>query len=235
MSKEHVLITGAGQRLGLHCAKTLLEQGHDVTITYRSEKPGVNALRKLGANCLYADFADDEGIQNCIESIKQNASRITAIVHNASTWSSDNTEKLGRIFDDMMQVHAKAPYMINYALEAHFRDSLTSITHISDFVAEVGSTKHTAYAASKAALDNLTLSFARKWAPSIRVNSISPSMIIFNEHDDANYREKALKKSLMGIEPGEAVVTNTLLYLLENPYLTGQIISLNGGRNLNLP
>ncbi|MCY7294301.1 dihydromonapterin reductase [Alteromonas sp. a30] len=235
MNTQHVLITGAGQRLGLHCAQTLLEKGHQVTITYRTEKVGVDRLRDMGARCIQADFASDDGISRCIDEIKAKANGITAIVHNASTWSSDTPEQRGSIFDNMMQVHAKAPYLINYALEEAFRDSLKSITHISDFVSQVGSTKHTAYAASKAALDNLTLSFARKWAPAIRVNSISPSMIIFNEHDDAAYRQKALAKSLVGIEPGESVVTNTLLYLLENAYVTGQIISLNGGRNLNLP
>lgn len=235
MKKEHVLITGAGQRLGLHCAKYLLSLGHQVTVTFRTQKEGVKELKALGATCIYGDFSSDDGIHQCLSEIKAQAKNITAIVHNASTWSSDDKSNLSQVFDTMMQVHAKAPYLINYELEAYYRETLTSITHISDFVAEVGSTKHTAYAASKAALDNLTLSFARKWAPHIRVNSISPSMIIFNDHDDQNYRTKALTKSLLGIEPGEEVVTKTLLYLLDNHYLTGQIISLNGGRNLNLP
>ncbi|STI17699.1 putative short chain dehydrogenase [Escherichia coli] len=69
-----------------------------------------------------------------------------------------------------------------------------------------GSDKHVAYAASKAALDNMTRSFARKLAPEVKVNSIAPSLILFNEHDDAEYRQQALNKSLMKTAPGEKEV-----------------------------
>ena len=51
-----ILITGAGQRIGLHCARQLLADGHAVIISYRSEKPGVQALRELGATTLFADY-----------------------------------------------------------------------------------------------------------------------------------------------------------------------------------
>lgn len=234
-TKEHVLITGAGQRLGLHCALSLLNLGHTVTITYRKEHQGVTQLRDKGATCIQADFSSDADIIACVDTIKERVQGLTAIVHNASTWSSDELDNLPNVFDTMMQIHAKAPYLLNYHLQPYFNETLSNIIHISDFVAEVGSTKHIAYAASKAAMDNLTLSFARKWAPKVRVNSIAPSMIIFNDHDDDEYRRNTLTKSLLGIEPGESVVTNTVLYLLQNTYITGQIISLNGGRNLNLP
>ena len=57
-----ILITGAGQRVGLHCAKQLLADGFTVIISYRTEKPGVQALRKLGVTALYADFSNEAGI-----------------------------------------------------------------------------------------------------------------------------------------------------------------------------
>lgn len=232
--REHILVTGAGQRLGFHAAHSLLQDGHQVTITYRKRQAGVDKLMALGATCIQADFSTDAGIQKAITYVQNQVDDLTAIVHNASTWSSDDPKQLAGIFDDMMQVHAKAPYLFNYAFQKHY-PGLRNIIHISDFVAEVGSTKHLAYAASKAAMDNLTLSFARKWAPDIRVNSIAPSLIIFNEDDDERYRQKALSKSLLEIEPGEKVVTDTIKYLLSNHYLTGQIIALNGGRHLKLP
>lgn len=68
------------------------------------------------------------------------------------------------------------------------------IIHISDYVAQKGSKKHIAYAASKAALDNLTLSFAAKLAPGVKVNGIAPALMLFNEQDDSAYRQKALAK-----------------------------------------
>ena len=87
---------------------------------------------------------------------------------------------------------------------------------------ERGSDKHVAYAASKAALDNMTRSFARKLAPEVKVNSIAPSLILFNEHDDAEYRQQALNKSVIDLVD----------YLLTSCFVTGRSFPLDGGRHL---
>ena len=97
---------------------------------------------------------------------------------------------------------------------------------------EKGSDKHIAYAASKAALDNMTRSFARKLAPEVKVNAIAPALIIFNAGDDEAYRQQALAKSLMKVAPGESEVVNTVNYLLESRYVTGRTHGVDGGRPL---
>ena len=239
MDNTHVLITGAGQRLGLHCVETLLAQGYQVSMTYRTRHPSVAQLEARKVQCVYGDFSNTDGIVQFIDTATQELRNVNVIIHNASAWISENTldtdsATLASLFDEMMNVHVKAPYLINFALREHYRDSLQHIIHISDFAAAVGSCKHAAYAASKAALDNLTLSLARMWAPAIRVNSIAPALLMFNDWDDASYRTAALSKSLLGIEPGPECFSDTVQYLLQNPYLTGQIIGLNGGRHLNL-
>ncbi|MDP0699478.1 SDR family oxidoreductase, partial [Klebsiella pneumoniae] len=98
------------------------------------------------------------------------------------------------------------------------------------YVVERGSDKHIAYAASKAALDNMTRSFARKLAPEVKVNAIAPAMILFNEGDDAEYRQQALNKSLMKIAPGEKEVIDLIDYLLTSCYVTGRTFAVDGGR-----
>jgi dihydromonapterin reductase/dihydrofolate reductase len=108
----------------------------------------------------------------------------------------------------MLQIHVNAPYLLNHALQDLLRGhghAAGDIIHFTDYVVERGSDKHIAYAASKAALDNMTRSFARKLAPE-KVNAIAPAMILFNENDDAEYRQQALNKSLMKIAPGEKEV-----------------------------
>jgi dihydromonapterin reductase/dihydrofolate reductase len=106
------------------------------------------------------------------------------------------------------------------------------IIHLTDYVAQYGSTNHIAYAATKAGLENLTLSFAKTFAPSIKVNSISPFLIMFNENDTEEYRTGALAKSALGIEPGPDVVYQAVRYLMENPYVTGECLNLDGGRSV---
>lgn len=84
----------------------------------------------------------------------------------------------------------------------------------------------------KATLDNMTRSFARKLAPEVKVNSIAPSLILFNEHDDAEYRQQALNKSLMKTAPGEKEVIDLVDYLLTSCFVTGRSFPLDGGRHL---
>ena len=108
----------------------------------------------------------------------------------------------------------------------------TDIIHMTDYVVEKGRAKHIGYAASKAALANLTLSFARLLALKVKVNSLAPSLIMFNPGDSEAYRERTLNKSLIGIEPGVEVAVQTLQFLLDNPYITGRNLPLDGGRHL---
>ena len=95
-----------------------------------------------------------------------------------------------------------------------------------------GSRKHIAYAASKAAQDNLTLSFAALLAPKVKVNSIAPALVLFNGTDDDAYREKVLKKGLLPREGGLDEFQRAVDYLLESQYVTGRIHHLDGGRHL---
>ena len=137
----------------------------------------------------------------------------------------------------MLNTHVMAPYLINQACgellvrhgQAHGH---ADIIHMSDYVATIGSKKHIAYAASKAALDNLTLSFASKFAPWVKVNSIAPALLMFNQGDPEDYRQKAMKKSLLGIVPGASEGVSTIQYLLDSRFLTGKTIALDGGRHL---
>ncbi|MGE1173962.1 dihydromonapterin reductase [Pseudomonas sp. BW7P1] len=232
-SAAPILITGAGQRVGLHCAQRLLEDGHRVIFTYRSERPGVKVLRDLGATGVYADFSTEASILAFITELKIHTDSLRAIVHNASEWLAENGDGEAEAFTRMFNIHMLAPYLINlHSAELLQRSSPADIIHISDDVTRKGSSKHIGYCASKAGLDSLTLSFAARFAPSIKVNGIAPALLLFNPDDDAAYRARALAKSALGIEPGSEVIYQSLRYLLDNPYVTGTTLTVNGGRHI---
>ena len=233
MSSAPILITGAGQRVGLHCAQRLLEDGHQVIFTYRSERPGVQALRDLGAIGVFADFSSEAAILAFIDELKAHTDRLRAIVHNASEWLAETPGNEAEAFERMLNVHLLAPYLINlHCADLLKRSTPADIIHISDDVTRKGSSKHIGYCASKAGLDSLTLSFAARYAPAIKVNGIAPALLLFNPDDDAAYRAKALAKSALGIEPGSEVIYQSLRYLLDNPYVTGTTLTVNGGRHV---
>jgi dihydromonapterin reductase/dihydrofolate reductase len=232
-STAPILITGASQRVGLHCAQRLLADGHPVIVTYRTLRPAIEELKAAGAITLQADFANEGQILAFIEQLKSHTDSLRAIVHNASDWHTETPGDEAAVFTQLFNVHMLAPYLINLHCEGLLAQSaVADIIHLSDDVARKGSANRPAYCASKAGLDNLTLSFAARFAPRIKVNGIAPALIMFNPDDDAAYREKTLKKSALGIEPGPEVIYQSVRYLLDNPYLTGTTLTINGGRHL---
>ena len=237
-STSPIVITGGARRLGLAAAIALREANYPVVITYRTAHPSLALLHDKGIETIRADFSRDSGVMQLAAELRERFRSLRALIHNASEWLpegaglSDNA-----ILQRMFNVHVMAPYLLNQEcgelLQRHGEShGQADIIHMSDYVAGTGSKKHIAYAASKAALDNLTLSFASKLAPRVKVNSIAPALLMFQQDDDEAYRQKALQKSLLGIEPGEAEGVNAIRYLLESRYLTGKTIALDGGRHI---
>lgn len=229
-NRPTVVITGGAQRVGLHCARRLAEDGYAVIITCRHLRPEWDTAPLQGIDVIQADFSTRAGIQALIDELTRRQIRLRALIHNASIWLGDDEPDA---FEQMFMVHMQAPYMLNEACISLFEPGQPAdIIHITDDVVRRGSARHTGYCASKAGLESLTLSFAARLAPGIKVNSIAPALIMFNPQDDASYRAKALSKSALGIEPGPDVVYQSIRYLMDSPYLTGTCLQLNGGRHL---
>ena len=231
-----VLITGGARRIGLALARSFLQRDIPVIIAYRSDYPALSELKRLGATCIQGDFSTHEGIYSFAEQVRQTAPKLRAVIHNASAWQAESPEvPPEQVMAAMLQIHVYTPYLLNQLLETCLLgqgQAGADIIHLTDYVVEKGSDKHIAYAASKAALDNMTRSFARKLAPEVKVNAIAPALIIFNPGDDEHYRQQALAKSLMKIAPGESEVVNLVNYLLDSRYVTGRTHGVDGGRPL---
>jgi len=183
MAGETVIITGGAQRLGLY-----------------------NAERLVGAT--QAGFSTEKGIDDFINAVLKTHSSPRAVIHNASLWFPDNLILEGKErFSDLVNVHMLAPFKINYAFKPLLDSSASAmkdIIHMTDFTVFKGSGYHAAYSGTKAALENMTLSFSAMSGPGIQINNIAPALVKFNAWDDEEYRKAAVKKSIMGFEPGEA-------------------------------
>lgn len=232
--KQNVFITGVGQRIGLYLAKRFIEAGYHVIGTYRSERGAILELQRAGAELYKVDFYRQEEVDLLINTILHRHTQLRALIHNASEWLPDD-EYASDILDKMFQVHVQAPYKMNMAFGPLLKQSPTEfsdIIHFSDYAASTGSAKHTAYAASKAALNNFTLSFAAKYAPKVKVNAIAPGLILFNEHDSDIYRQQAVKKALIQREGGLEEIGESVFHLLNSRFITGRVMPIDGGRHL---
>ncbi|MEW6445672.1 MAG: dihydromonapterin reductase [Pseudomonadota bacterium] len=234
--KDAVLLTGGGQRLGLYHAERMLDLGMPLIVTYRTERDSIHRLMARGARVIRADLSSTEGIEACIVEVRAQAESLRAIIHNASLWLDDDLlirDPDG--FDALMGLHVRAPWRINQACEDLLRAGsapFSDIIHISDSKVQKGSARRAAYLASKAALESLTLSFAARFAPRIKVNTIAPGLILFNEGDSDAYKRARLECSALGFEPGPDVVWRAIRFLLDNDYITGASIPVDGGRGI---
>ena len=233
-----ILVTGVGKRIGFALTESFLTAGQRVIGTYRTNYPELEKLRGLGAELYQCDFQREREVSGLIESITDRYTSLRALIHNASDWLPDSSRLEGsvEVMQQMMNVHVNMPYMMNRAFEPllkAYSNGVANIIHITDYVATTGSKKHIAYAASKAAAQNLVLSFAAKFAPDIMVNAVAPALILFNDGDSEAYKKKALKKSLIEREGGISEVIEAINYLLKTEYMTGRTLHLDGGRHIN--
>ena len=235
-SKPSVFISGVGKRVGYQLAVDFLDKGVPVVGTYRTWYEHLDELKEKGAHLHACDFYQQVEVDNLMESLVAEDYQLSAIIHNASDWLPDKCDSsLNQVIQRMMAVHVNVPYQINLKLSSliHASEELKGdIIHITDYVAEKGSQKHIAYAASKAAMQNMTLSFSQLLAPKIKVNSIAPALIKFNDGDEVNYQEKAKLKALLPQEGGYEEMIRAVNYIISNQYMTGRTVHLDGGRHL---
>lgn len=235
MLKNAVLVTGGTQRLGLAFVEWLLAQGYPVITTYRTDKPIVAELAARGVRIHKVDFSCQQQVSAFITDLQSKVQSLRAIVHNAAEWAAESSDEIPeKLMARMMQVQVSVPYQLNLAMAPLLMkcDETADIVHMTDYVQDKGSDKHIAYAASKAALNNLTLSFAKKLAPKVKVNSIAPALVMFNEWDDDAYKQKVLSKSVMQLCPGAGEAVAALRFLMESQYVTGRTQHLDGGRHI---
>lgn len=236
--KDHtVLITGCNRRLGYLLSCHFLARGFSVLAHYRTPSPETEDLQNQGAILLQADFADPEQIINLIEQVKSHTDKLRAIVNNASTFSLNETtrEAILNQYDALYRVHMLAPALINTELKAHLErgaQPYADIIHITDIYVNYPEPNFSFYCSTKAGLENLSFSFAKGFAPKIKVNSIQPGLIKFLSTTTEAEKDKTLSEIPLKREGGFEPIIETVDYLLANHYVTGSVIKVDGGLSL---
>ncbi|MEM7195633.1 MAG: dihydromonapterin reductase [Pseudomonadota bacterium] len=238
MKRDAILVTGGTQRLGLALTQHFSSKNIQMIATWRTQKPAVDKLRCSGVDVVQCDFNSMQDVRDLVAYITDSYESLKAIVHNAGVWSVDDfssAESADRLMQNLMRVHVTVPQILNnelHMLLSRSQSETADIIHIGDYVSSRGSVKHIGYAASKAAQDSLTLSFAQKYAPKIKVNTIAPALIEFNDTDSAEYKNRSVKKSLMERHGGSDELIALVEYLMGSNYITGRVLPLDGGRHL---
>lgn len=229
-----VLITGASQRVGLYLAEAFLQQGqYPVVFTYRTFRPSVQALIDQGAMGFQVDFTDSQSLAAFTVELSKHVSSMRALIHNASLWvKEEGVEQAPEQFQKMIDVHMKAPYFLNkvcYPLLKNSPSTSKDIIAITDAKVLKGQGNQMAYLATKSGLQSMTQSFAKAYAPEVKVNEILPGLVLFNDGDDEAYKAMRLGRMSMPMEPGADIIWQTVQYLMALPNTTGTQLSLSDG------
>jgi len=236
------LVTGAARRIGATIARRLHADGADIAIHYRGSAPAatelrdtLNARRENSAETFQADLSDGRQIDSLVEGVVQWSGRLDVLVNNASSFYPT---PLGTVtveqWDDLIGSNLKAPLFLTQAALPALRTAAGCVVNIVDIHAQRPLRDHPVYGAAKAGLAMLTRSLAKDLAPSVRVNGVAPGAILWPEGDMSNQtKEKILEQIPLGRQGVPDDVADVVIFLVRDAhYVTGQIISVDGGRSL---
>lgn len=231
------LVTGAGKRLGRAIALALAKEGVDVVVHYnRSVKEAEELSGELQnsgvrAWAVKADLEAPEDYSTLVERAAKAAGSLDILINNASTFppSTLNTMSLDD-FTASMDVNAWVPFALS---RDFFRLSgKGDIINLLDTRITGYDWKHVAYILSKHALALLTRMTAAEYAPAVRVNAVSPGLILPPPGEDQGYL-KDLAHTVPLKRHGEPEdIASAVVFLLKNDFLTGAVIPVDGGRHL---
>lgn len=236
-------ITGAGIRIGSAVARALARAGYDLALhAHRSLGPLeslAEELRGLGRRITLhtADLSSPDAVDALGAEVREAWPALDVVVHNAGLFERVDFASITRAqYRTMQAVNLDAPFFLTQALLPSLRAGTDPlVVHITDIGGERPVSRYAHYSVSKAGLIMLTRALAVELAPHVRVNAISPGTVAFPVDFDAQAREEMLERIPMGREGSVEDVARTVVFLArEAPYLTGQVIAVDGGRSAQL-
>jgi pteridine reductase len=245
LAHEAVLITGAAKRLGAATARLLHAHGARVAVHYRGSRAAaealvaeLNAVRAGSAVALQADLLDVSALPGLVAQVVAAFGKLTVLVNNASTFYPT---PLGTItpaqFDDLIGSNLRAPLFLTQAAATQLKLHGGQVINIVDIHAQRPLKNHPVYCAAKAGLQMLTMSLARELAPRVRVNGVAPGPVMWPEAGDtpmdAALQARILDRTALKRAGGPEDIAKAVLFFVKDaPYVTGQVLPVDGGRTV---
>jgi NAD(P)-dependent dehydrogenase (short-subunit alcohol dehydrogenase family) len=232
------LVTGAAKRIGRSLALALAKEGADVAITYRSSEAEaqatVAAIRKsrVRAMAVYCDLGDPACVRRAVEATIGKLGKIDLLVNNAGMFETLPLESIAlEQWDAMLNTNTRGPFLMAQAAHAELKQRQGRIVNIGSLGGLHPWATHGHYCVSKAAAHMLTKTMAKAWAPEISVNCVAPGMIV-NGEVDPDYEHFAEKTPMRRNGTPEDVAAAVLFFATGPRFITGQVLSVDGGLGL---
>jgi len=244
------LVTGAAKRIGAEIVRQLHKEKFNLVIHYHQSAQAAQELadelneeRENSALCIAADLNNFAQIKNLAEQAQQHWQRMDLLVNNASSfYPTPIGETSEEDWNQLINSNLKAPFFLAQALAKKLSARHGCIINIADIYADRPLKKHSVYSIAKAGNVMLTKTLAQELAPMVRVNGIAPGAILWPDDShkkpedrlsDDN-KEKMLAKIPLQQRGQAQDIARTILFLTQSPYITGQILTVDGGRSITI-
>lgn len=239
--KQAALITGASKRIGLEIARALAGRGYHIAMHYGKSREeaqqSADEIKAMGVDCrlFQADLAQFEQVQALAAGVLEQMPHCNVLVNSASIF-----ERVGlaatdeAIFDRHFNINFKAPFFLAQQMAAHWlKNSVRSnIVNMLDTRITRQAVAHFAYTLSKKALYEFTRMAAKDLAPLVRVNGVCPGLILEPPGKDPGYLDELVDTVPLKRKGDPKDVAAAIMFLLDNEYITGQCIFVDGGESV---
>lgn len=237
------LITGAARRIGAEIAQVLHAAGFIIAIHCNrsqidAEKlaADLNHLRADSAHVFTQDLLELTLQSDLVNEVINWAGRLDLLVNNASLFIRNDFETFNQNdWAKQFIVNVQAPYVLSQMARPHLEKQHGSIINITDIHAVFPLKGYAVYCQTKAALVAQTKALAKEFGPAIRVNGVAPGAIAWPEHENATSEQtkaRIIEKTTLKCHGAPRYIAQAVLSLADNPFITGQIINVDGGRYL---
>jgi hypothetical protein len=233
-----MLVTGGAKRIGRGIALAGATVGFDVAVHYHHNKVAAkqtaSEIERLGrrAVIIEGDLADPQTAEFVVKRAREVLGTMHLLINNASIFRKstlmdfDMTE-----LDSEVRINAFSPLLLSRAFAAQ-ADSGASIINLLDSRMNAYDSTHVAYHLSKRMLYDITRLLALELAPTIRVNGVAPGLILPPAGEDEGYLDRNKKENPLNRHGSVEEIADAVLYLARSPFVTGQVIYVDGGRHL---
>jgi pteridine reductase len=235
MHGKRALVTGAGTRVGRAIAEELHRRHWSVAVHYNRSAEEAGLVSKLLDNAPLVQGDQSQEPHRIVTEAAAALSGLDLLVCSAAQFGKEPSESLPREkFEQMLAVNLVGPFYLMQAALPFLRASRGSIVNLLDLCGTAQVWKGYAhYAASKAGLATLTKLLALEWAPEVRVNGVAPGVAEFPEAMQDKARERLVARIPLGHAGTPQDVAQAVAFLAEAPFITGQILPVDGGRSVN--
>lgn len=234
ISGKVALITGSAKRIGREIALELARRGARIAVHYRSSKAEAQKVAGDHGAVFQADLTDDKAVEKIFREIEAKFGGLDILVNSASVFSAAGADDATpEHWDSQMDTNARAPFfMAQHAARLMQARGAGKIINIADVAGEVIWPAYLPYSVSKAALIAVNRGLAKAYAPEIQVNAIAPGPVLFPEDYTEEQKNSAVERTLLKRAGSPQDIVNAVVFLIENDYITGEIIHVDGGRHI---